>query len=147
MKIINKKASFNYELLESLEVGIVLTGSEVKSLRNGRGNLSDSFVKKISGEFWVINMEIPRYKYDGNQYYDPTRSRKLLLKKREMERLESKMKQGRLSLIPVSIYLRGNIFKMEIALARGKKRFEKKEKEKERDLERELQREKRKYMI
>jgi SsrA-binding protein len=64
-----------------------------------------------------------------------------------MERLESKMKQGRLSLIPVSIYLRGNIFKMEIALARGKKRFEKKEKEKERDLERELQREKRKYMI
>jgi len=147
MKIKNKKASFNYEILESLEVGIVLTGAEVKSLRNGRGNLSESFVKKISGEYWVVNMEIPRYKYDGNPNYDPTRSRKLLLKRKEMVRLESKMKQGRLSLIPLSVYSKGKRFKLEIALAKGKKRYEKKRTEKERDLKRELEREKRKYMI
>jgi len=147
MKIKNKKASFNYELLESLEVGIVLSGSEVKSLRDGRGNISDAFVKKINNEFWLVNMEIPRYRYDGNQLYDSTRSRKILLKKKEMNTLESKMKQGRLSLIPVSVYLKGNRVKLEISLAKGKKRFEKKNTQKERDLEMELLREKRKYMI
>lgn len=147
MKIKNRKASFNYEILESLEAGIVLTGSEVKSLRNNRGNLSEAFVKKIGGEYWVVNMEIPRYKYDGNPDYDPTRSRKLLLKRKEMVKLESKMKQGRLSLIPLNVYLKGNKVKIEVGLAKGKKRYEKKLAEKERDLKRELEREKRKYMI
>ena len=124
-----------------------LTGSEVKSLRDGRGNIQDAFVKKIKNEFWLVNMEIPQYRCDGSQFYDPTRSRKLLLKRREMERLESKMKQGRLSLIPVRVYLKRNRVKVEIALAKGKKRFEKKQAQREKDLERELQREKRKYMI
>ena len=147
MKIKNKKAFFNYKILESLEVGIVLTGAEVKSLRNNRGNLADAFVKKIGGEFWLVNMEIPRYRYDGNPDYEPARSRKLLLKRREMVKLESKMKQGRLSLIPISVYLKGRRVKVEIALAKGKKRHEKKKTERERTLDRELQREKRKYMI
>lgn len=147
MKIRNKKAFFNYELLDSLEVGIVLTGSEVKSLRDNRGNLSDAYVKMINGEHWVVNMEIPKYKFDGNPDYDAHRSRKLLLKRKEAVNLESKMKQGRLALIPVSVYLKGNRVKMEIALAKGKKRFEKKNADKEKDLERELHREKRKYMI
>ncbi len=147
MKIKNKKASFNYEILESLEAGIVLTGAEVKSLRDNRGNLSEAFVKKIGGEYWVVNMEIPRYRYDGNINYDPTRSRKVLLKRKEMGKLESKMKQGNLTLIPTRVYLKGNLVKIEVALARGKKRYEKKLAERERDLKRELEREKRKYMI
>jgi len=147
MKIKNKKAFFNYKILESLEVGIVLTGAEVKSLRNNRGNLADAFVKKIGEEFWLVNMEIPKYRYDGNPDYDSTRSRKLLLKRKEMVKLESKMKQGRLSLIPIAVYLKGRRVKVEIALAKGKKRYEKKKTEKERTLDRELQREKRKYMI
>jgi|AntAceMinimDraft_15_1070371.scaffolds.fasta_scaffold12067_3 SsrA-binding protein len=147
MRIKNKKAFFNYKILESLEVGVVLTGAEVKSLRNNRGNLADAFVKKIRGEFWLVNMEIPRYKYDGNPDYDAHRSRKLLLKRKEMVKLESKMKQGRLSLIPISVYLKGRRVKVEIALAKGKKKYEKKNAQKEKDLERELHREKRKYMI
>ncbi len=147
MKIRNRKASFNYEILETLEAGVILTGSEVKSLRNNRGNLSEAFVKKIKGEYWVVNMEIPRYKYDGNTDYDSKRTRKLLLRKKEMVRLESKMKQGNLTLIPLRVYLKGNLVKVEIALARGKKRYEKKMTERERDLERDLLREKRKYMI
>ena len=147
MKIKNRKASFNYEILETLEAGIVLTGSEVKSLKDNRGNLSDAFVKKIGGEYWVVNMEIPRYRYNGDPNYDSTRSRKLLLKKKEIERLESKMRQGNLTLIPLRVYLKGRRVKVEIALAKGKKRYEKKIAEKERDLKRELEREKRKYMI
>jgi SsrA-binding protein len=147
MKIKNKKAFFNYEILESLEAGIVLTGAEVKSLKDNRGNLSDAFVKKIGGEYWVVNMEIPRYKYDGNPNYDSTRSRKVLLKKKEIVWLESKMKQGKLTLIPISIYSKGKMIKVQIGLARGKKRYEKKMAQRERDLDRELQREKRKYMI
>jgi SsrA-binding protein len=147
MKIKNKKASFNYEILETLEAGVVLTGSEVKSLRNNMGNLSEAFVKKIGGEYWVVNMEIPRYEYDGNTDYDPKRTRKLLVRRKEMIRLESKMKQGNLTLVPLRVYLKGNLVKVEIALARGKKRYEKKMAEKERDLNMELLREKRKYMI
>ena len=147
MKIKNRKASFNYEILETLESGIVLTGSEVKSLKDNRGNLSDAFVKKVGGEYWVVNMEIPRYRYNGDPNYDSTRSRKLLLKKKEIERLESKMRQGNLTLIPLRAYLKGSRVKVEIALARGKKRYEKKIAEREKDLKRELEREKRKYMI
>lgn len=147
MKIKNRKASFNYEILETLEAGVVLTGSEVKSLRDNRGNLSGAFVKKIGSEYWVVNMEIPRYRYDGDINYDTNRTRKLLLRKKEIVRLESKMKQGNLTLIPLRVYLKGNLVKVEIALARGKKRYEKKMAEKEKDLKRELEREKRKYMI
>jgi SsrA-binding protein len=147
MAILNKKALHNYEILESLEAGIHLSGSEVKSLREGRGNLKDSYVKIISGELWLVNAEIPKYKYDGSDNYDPTRSRKLLVKQRDLIYLNSKTKQGNLTLIPLKIYLKGNIFKVQVALARGKKRYEKKAQEKERDLERELLVEKRKYMI
>jgi SsrA-binding protein len=147
MKIVNKKGLFNYEILERLEVGIVLKGSEVKSLRSGRCNLGDSFVKIISGELWLVNTDIPKYKYDGSSNYDSSRSRKLLISSKELIYLESKMKQGNLTLIPLKVYSKGSLFKVEIGLARGKKRYEKKEKEKKRDLERELLVEKRKYMI
>lgn len=147
MQILNKKAIRNYEILERLEVGILLKGSEVKSLRMGRCNLGDSYVKILSNELWLVNTDIPKYKYDGSLNYDPTRSRKLLINRKELIYLQSKMKQGNLTLIPLKIYPKGSIFKLEIGLARGKKRYEKKEQEKQRDLDRELLVEKRKYMI
>ncbi len=147
MEIINKKAFHNYQILERLETGMVLMGSEVKSLRMGRCNLRDSFVKILNGELWLINTDIPKYKYDGSQEYDSRRTRKVLIKKKELIYLQSKMKQGNLTLIPLKIYQRGGKFKLEIGLAKGKKIHEKKLEQKERDLNRELLVEKRKYMI
>lgn len=147
MQILNKKAIRNYEILERLEVGMLLKGAEVKSLRMGRCNIGDSFVKILNDELWLINTDIPRYKYDGSSEYDSARSRKLLINKKELVYLQSKMRQGILTLIPLKIYSKGGVFKLEIGLARGKKRFEKKLEEKKKDLERELLVEKRKYMI
>ncbi|MDX9739391.1 MAG: SsrA-binding protein SmpB [Candidatus Dojkabacteria bacterium] len=147
MRIINKKALYNYEILERFETGIVLTGSEVKAIKDSRCNIGDAFVKIISNELWVVNMDIPKYKYDGSSDYDSARSRKLLVKKKELTYLESKMKQGNLTLVPLSVYSKGRNIKVEVGLARGKKRYEKKQQEKERDLDRELLLEKRKYMI
>lgn len=147
MDIINKKGLHNYQILERLEAGIQLTGAEVKSLRSGRCNLGDSYVKILNGELWLINTDIPRYKYDGSENYDSSRSRKLLIKAKELIYLQSKMKQGNLTLIPVKIYSKGPLFKVEIALARGKKIHEKREDERKRDLDRELLVDKRKYMI
>lgn len=147
MKIVNKKALFNYEVLEKLEAGVSLSGAEVKSVRDGRCNLGDSYVKVVGGELWLVNADIPKYKYDGSSDYDSSRSRKLLVKKKELVYLESKVKQGNLTLIPLGIYSKGSNLKIEIGLARGKKRYEKKLQEKKRDLERELHLEKREFMI
>lgn len=147
MDIINKKGLHNYQILERLEAGIQLTGAEVKSLRSGRCNLGDSYVKILNGELWLINTDIPRYKYDGSENYDSSRSRKLLIKAKELIYLQSKMRQGNLTLIPVKIYSKGPLFKVEIALARGKKIHEKRDEERKKDLDRELLVDKRKYMI
>lgn len=147
MDIINKKGLHNYQILERLEAGIQLTGAEVKSLRSGRCNLGDSYVKILNGELWLINTDIPRYKYDGSENYDSSRSRKLLIKAKELIYLQSKMKQGNLTLIPVKVYSKGPLFKVEIALARGKKIHEKRDEERKKDLDRELLVDKRKYMI
>lgn len=147
MNIVNKKALHNYQILERFEAGVVLTGAEVKSLRGGRCNLKDSYVKILNGQLWLINADIAQYKYDGSADYDSTRSRKLLIKKKELIYLQSKMKQGNLTLVPLRIYLKGNIFKVEVGLAKGKKVHEKRQEEKKRDMERELLLEKRKYMV
>jgi len=146
MNIVNKKALHNYQILERFE-GIVLTGAEVKSLRGGRCNLKDSYVKVLNDQLWLINADIAQYKYDGSPDYDSTRSRKLLIKKKELIYLQSKMKQGNLTLVPLRIYLKGKIFKVEVGLAKGKKVHEKRQEEKKRDMERELLLEKRKYMV
>jgi len=147
MNIVNKKALHNYQILERFEAGIVLTGAEVKSLRGGRCNLKDSYVKVLNDQLWLINADIAQYKYDGSPDYDSTRSRKLLIKKKELIYLQSKMKQGNLTLVPLRIYLKGKIFKVEVGLAKGKKIHEKRQEEKKRDMERELLLEKRKYMV
>lgn len=147
MKISNKKATFNYEIIESFETGIVLTGAEVKSIKDGRINLTDSFVKIISGDLYLVNAEIPQYKYSSDEFYDARRSRKLLVKKKELVQIDSKLKAKKLVLIPLSIYIKGKLVKVEVAYARGRKRHEKKQREKEREMDRELLYENRKYVV
>jgi SsrA-binding protein len=147
MKITNKKAYRNYSIEDSFEAGIVLTGAEVKSIRKGRCNLSDAYVKFMSGELWLINADIVRYQYDGRDDYDSKRSRKLLLKKREMNKLNGKIKQSRLTLVPLSIYTTRNLIKVEVGLGKSKRKYQQKEVEKERDVKREMARIKRKHMV
>ncbi|HKM20148.1 MAG TPA: SsrA-binding protein SmpB [Candidatus Dojkabacteria bacterium] len=147
MKISNKKASFDYDILETFEAGVVLTGAEVKSVKEGRANLTDSFVKVIDGDLYLVNAEIPKYKYSSDEFYDSRRSRKLLVKKKELVQIDSKLKSKRLTLIPVAIYTKGKLIKVEVGFAKGRKRHEKKEREKKRDMDRELLYEERKYVV
>lgn len=137
MKIVNKKARFNYEILEVLEAGIILTGSEAKSARLGQVDLTNTHVKFVGGEPWVVGMQIFPYKFADNTHYEPMRSRKLLVSKKEILTLSNKMKQGRLTLVPTAMYSKGPKIKLEIGLARGKKKYEKREVIKKRDQERE----------
>lgn len=139
MKIFNKTARFNYQLLERIEVGIALTGAEVKSLFMGQGSLNEAYVKIINGEAFLLNGHIHPYQFADVSHIDPKRTRKLLLHKKELLALESKMKQKNLTLVPVLWYNKGHQIKLEIALARGKKKWEKKEIIKRRDLDRETQ--------
>jgi SsrA-binding protein len=147
MKIKNKKAYFNYEVLDSFEAGIVLTGSEVKSFRKGRVNLGNAYVNIINGDLWLIGADIAKYEFSNDDFYDPTRSRKLLVKKRELINIVSKMQQKNLTLVPVSMYLSGKKIKVEVAFARGKRDYDKKERIKERELDMDLHRQKRKYEV
>lgn len=135
MKILNKKASFNYNLLEKIEAGIVLTGSEVKTIIERGADLKNAFVKIINGEAYLINANI----FDESQ--EPARTRKLLIKKREIVSLENKIKAKKLTLIPTKMYNKGRRIKVEVALAKPKKQFEKKESIKRKDIEKELERE------
>lgn len=147
MKIKNKKAFFNYEISDTFEAGVVLTGAEVKSIKSGRADLSDAYVKILGDELWLVNSDIPRYKYDGSSEYDPKRSRKLLVKKRELVQVESKLRQKNLTLIPVSVYTTRGKIKVEVGFGKGRRKHEKRAREKERDLDRELLYESRKHMI
>ena len=144
MKLINEKAKFNYELGERIETGIVLTGSEVKSVKLGQIDMTPAHVRAQSSvhggqsELWVVGLHIYPYKHADNTNYDPTRSRKLLLHQREILELLGKMRTGRLMLVPTAMYTKEGKIKLEIALARGKKKYEKREVIKKRDLAREM---------
>lgn len=143
----NKKAYFDYEILDTLEVGISLLGSEVKSIKSGQIQLGESFVKIESGQMVLWNANITLYKYSQDKEYNPLRTRQLIAHKNEIYRLESKMKQGNLTLVPLRVYQTRGKVKLEIGLAKGRKKFEKKNREMERDLNRELHREKRELMV
>jgi len=147
MKIKNKKAFFNYEISDTFETGIVLSGSEVKSIKSGRMNFSDAYVKIVGGELWLVGADIPKYQFDGSMEYDPKRSRKLLVRRRELLEIESELKQKNLTLIPVSVYTTRGKVKVEVGYGKGRKRHEKKERLKEKDQKRELLYEKRKFMV
>ena len=143
----NKKALRNYTVSETVEAGIVLSGSEVKSIRDNRLNISNSFVKVIGNELWLINAEITQYSFDRTEKYDSTKTRKLLVHKNEMYELLSRSKQGGLTIIPLKLYFVRGRAKVLIGLAKGRKTYEKKAREKAKDLDREFHREKRRLMV
>ncbi|PKL11074.1 MAG: SsrA-binding protein [Spirochaetae bacterium HGW-Spirochaetae-6] len=144
MKIIsqNKKARFNYEILETYEAGVVLTGSEVKSIRNGHVNINDAFARFIRGELYLVNANISEYRFSNLLNHEPTASRKLLLHKVEIKKLLGKVQEKSYTLVPLKMYFNArNRIKLEIALGRGKKLHDKRDSIKEKDLNRDSQRE------
>ena len=136
----NRQAAFRYHLLERLEAGIVLQGSEVKSLRAGGVQLKDSYAEVRDGEVWLRNMHIAPYKAAARENHDPERPRKLLLHRREIERLVGKTAERGLTLVPTRIYFSGPRAKVELALARGKDVRDKRRSIKERETRREIDR-------
>lgn len=144
MKIIakNKKAFFNYELLETLEAGIELLGSEVKSIRDGRVSLKESYAEIRDGEVFLLGCHISPYEAANRLNHDPLRERKLLLHRREIKRWTGKIKERGFTLVPTRVMLTNRgLIKLELALARGKKVHQKREALRERDRDREMQRE------
>jgi SsrA-binding protein len=137
----NRRARRDYEILERFEAGIVLSGAEVKSLRGGRGSLAEAFARVRGGEVWVEGMHIPPYEQAmDRRSYDPIRARKLLLHRKEIERLIGKTAERGLALVPLRVYFKHGLAKMEIALGRGKRQFEKRQAIAEREHEREMHR-------
>jgi len=138
--ISNRKARFEYEILETFEAGIVLVGSEVKSLRQGKANLQDSYALVKNGEVWLLNMHINPYEQANQFNHDPLRTRKLLLNKSEIAKLQIKTNEKGLTLIPLKLYFTKGIAKVELGIGKGKKLHDKRESIKERDVTREMQR-------
>ncbi|MDQ1238982.1 MAG: SsrA-binding protein [Thermodesulfobacteriota bacterium] len=136
----NKKAYFNFELGDTFEAGLVLLGSEVKSLRAGKANLGDSYAKFRRGELYLIDAHISPYTQANRENHDPLRERKLLLHKHELKRLFGKITEKGFSLVPLKLYLRGGKVKVELALARGKKTYDKREAIRKKDQRREMER-------
>jgi len=134
----NKKARHDYQILDKLEVGIKLTGAEVKSVKEGGVSLKESFVRIERGELYIKNMHIAAYKFARQEEYNAIRNRKLLANKKEITKLFGEMTQKKLTLIPLSIYLKNGRVKLKIALAKGKKAYDKREAIKKKDVEREL---------
>jgi SsrA-binding protein len=141
MKIINRKASFDYEIGDRFEAGINLLGPEVKAVKLGQADLTGSHVKIIGSEASLINCRIYPYRYAQLENYDEKRTRKLLLHKKEIFSLKSKMEGSNSSLIPLSLYTAHGLIKVELALAKGKKKYEKKESIKRRDIQRDTEQE------
>ncbi|HYM65221.1 MAG TPA: SsrA-binding protein SmpB [Candidatus Sulfotelmatobacter sp.] len=140
MKITNKKAFFDYQLSDRFEAGINLYGHEVKSVRLGKADLSGSFIKIIGSEAYLVNGKIFPYQPGQVEGYDERRTRKLLLHKKEIISLKSKTDGANLSLVPVSLYIKHGFVKLEVALGKGKKKYEKREAIKKRDIKRDLER-------
>ena len=137
---LNRKASFNYFFLEILEAGISLKGSEVKSLRDGKGSIADSYAVDNNGELFLINSHIPLYRQTSYNNHDPKNDRKLLLKKKEINKLIGRINQEGLTLIPTKMYFVKGKVKVEIAIAKGKKLYDKRQVKKTREWNREKSR-------
>ncbi len=136
----NRKARHDYHIEETFEAGIALTGTEVKSLRAGKANLKDSYAQADNGEMYLFNMHISPYE-QGNRYnVDPVRARKLLMHRAEINRLYGKVKQQGLTLVPLRVYFKRGRAKIELALARGKKTYDKREALAKKDAQREIER-------
>jgi SsrA-binding protein len=142
VNIVNRRASYEYSFLSKYDAGIMLKGTEIKSIREGNVNLSDGFCTISRGEVWLHGVTIAKYTEGTHYNHEPTRDRKLLLTKREIKQLEERLKEQGLTVIPIRLYISDRGFaKVEIALAKGKKLYDKREDIKEKDIKREMQRE------
>ncbi len=136
----NKRANFDYELLERFEAGLVLTGTEIKSVRANQVSLQRSFVQARDDELWLLDANIAQYVHGNRENHDPTRPRKLLLHRREINRILTNLAQKGLTVVPTRLYLKGGRAKVEIALARGKRKYDKREDIARRDADRQVER-------
>lgn len=145
VEINNRKAKFDYEIVDTIEAGIVLTGTEVKSIRNGNAQLKDSYAIIRNGEAYLLNMHISEYK-EGNIFnHEETRTRKLLLHRKEILKLNDKIRLEGYTLVPLKLYFKGNHAKILIGVAKGKKLYDKRETIKKRDTEREIKKAMKEY--
>ena len=134
----NRKAYHNYHIGDSVEAGIALTGTEIKSIREGRISLGDAYVRPEAGELWLLNAHIARYEAGSYLSHEPTRPRKLLLHRKQIDSLASQIAEKGLTLVPVKLYLKDSLAKVALALAKGKKLYDKRETIARREVEREL---------
>lgn len=136
----NRKAYHDFYIQDSQEAGIELTGSEIKSIRAGRVNLRDAYVRPEGGELWLLNAHIARYEASSHFGHEPTRRRRLLLHRKQINSLTGKVAEKGLTLVPLKLYIKGHLAKVEVAVGKGKKLYDKRESIARRDLEREVER-------
>jgi SsrA-binding protein len=136
----NRKANFQYEILNRYEAGLVLLGTEVKSLRESKVNLQDAYGKFIGDELWLLNSHISEFKFGNINNHDPIRKRKLLLNKRELRKIRALLEEKGLTMVPTKIYFKDSLIKIEMAIARGKKMYDKRQSIKQKETERKLKR-------
>ena len=134
----NRKAYHNYHIGDSVEAGLALTGTEIKSIRNGRISLGDAYVRPEAGELWLLNVHIARYQAGSYLSHEPTSPRRLLLHRKQIDSLTSQIAEKGLTLVPVRLYLKDSLAKVAVALAKGKKLYDKRESIARREIEREL---------
>ncbi len=137
----NRKARHEYLLLEEFEAGLILQGSEVKSLRGGHASLQEAYARIIQGEAFLIGLHIPEYAPAARDGHAPVRDRKLLLHRREIAKLEKRVKEKGITIVPLELFFSGHLVKLDLALAKGKKLYDKRQAEAEKDAKRQMQRE------
>ena len=145
MEILNRKVNFDYEIVDTFETGIVLTGTEVKSIRLGKCNLKDSYAIIKNNEIFILNMHISEYEQGNRFNHEEKRTRKLLMHKKEILKLRDKLEIEGFTLVPIKLYFKGSKAKLLIGLAKGKKNYDKRESIKKKDIERQLAKDLKKY--
>lgn len=146
INIQNKRVGYEFEIIDRYEAGIVLRGSEIKAIRNGGGSISEAFCLMRDGELFIKNMNIPEYSHGGYSNHEPVTMRKLLLTKRELGRIDAKIREKGLSVLPLRLFMSDRGFaKLEVGVGRGKKKFDKRDSLKEKDTKREVDRALKKY--
>ena len=145
MEILNRKVNFDYEIIDTFETGIVLTGTEIKSIRLGKCNLKDSYAIIKNNEIFILNMHISQYEQGNRFNHDETRTRKLLMHKKEILKLRDKLEIEGFTLVPIKLYFKGSKAKLLIGLAKGKKNYDKREFIKKKDIERQIAKELKNY--
>lgn len=147
MEIQNRKVNFDYEIIETFEVGIVLTGTEIKSIRLGKANLKDSYAIIRNNELYLLNMHISKYDQGNIFNHDETRTRKLLMHKKEILKLQAKLDLEGFTLVPIKLYFKGSKAKILLGLAKGKKNYDKRESIKKKDISRQISKDLKNYYV